>query len=247
MRSASSPFGGKGAASSRPAVPMPLQPHLDPIMLPEHPFVDGRPNAAVADVPLLVGYASHDASLLILQSHDFSYESLTDEEVRTRIALAYGAKGLVRMAYWNAVVPSEHPRLRYARVITDATFRERAVSIAEAKATQSAPVFLYEFAYQTPLYDGLLGCTHSLDLPFVFRNVDRTTFGGDRQDRFEVSNNMALAWAAFAHNGSPQHDAIPQWKPFEREGRAMMRIDVNWESTTSPETSVFPDSPIAPW
>jgi para-nitrobenzyl esterase len=247
LRSSDLPFGSNGTVASRTAIPMPLQPHLDPVVLPEQPFANGRPNAAVADVPMLVGCATHDASLLILQSHDLTYESLTDEEVRSRVTSAYGDKGLERLAFWNAVVPSEPPRLRYARVVTDATFRERAVSSAEAKATQPAPVFLYEFAYQTPLYDGLLGCTHSLDLPFVFRNVDRTTFGGDREDRFEVSNNMALAWAAFAHNGSPQHNAIPQWKLFDREGRAMMRIDVNWESITSPEISVFPASPTASW
>lgn len=247
LRSSDSPFGSHGNPPSRTVAPIPLQPHLDPVVLPEHPFANGRPNAAVANVPLLVGYATHDASFLILQSHDLAFESLTDEEVRSRVMSAYGNKGLERLEYWNAVVPSEPPRLRYARVVTDATFRERAVSIAEAKATQPAPVFLYEFAYQTPLYDGLLGCTHSLDLSFVFRNVDRTTFGGDREDRFEVSNNMALAWAAFAHNGSPQHDAIPQWKSFDRERREMMRIDVNWKSTTSPEISVFPTSPTASW
>ena len=193
LQSVAQPFGGSGGASKNASAMMPLQPHLDPDVLPQHPFADG-PNPAMASAPLLVGYASHDASLLLCS--DPAFATLTADDVRRRVEAAYGASGLERLAYWNTTVPDEPPRLRYARVVTDATFRERAISIAEAKATQPAPVFLYEFAYQTPLYNGLLGCPHSLDLPFVFRNVDRTTFGGGRDDRIEVSNNMALAWAA---------------------------------------------------
>jgi len=77
------PFGSNGTAASRTAIPMPLQPHLDPVALPEQPITNGHPNASVADVTMLVGCATHDASFLILQSHDLAYESLTDEEVRS--------------------------------------------------------------------------------------------------------------------------------------------------------------------
>ena len=77
--------------------------------------------------------------------------------------------------------------------------------------------------------------------------IDRTTFGSDRPDRFADSDAMALAWAAFAHHGSPQRSAIPLWSAFDRSGRAMMRIGAPWERAVSPETSAFPASPLVSW
>lgn len=77
--------------------------------------------------------------------------------------------------------------------------------------------------------------------------IDRATFGGDRPDRFAASDAIALAWAALAHHGGPQHSAIPLWNAFDRSGRAMMRIGAPWERAVSPETSAFPASPLASW
>lgn len=88
---------------------------------------------------------------------------------------------------------------------------------------------MYEFAHTTDILDALLGATHSLDLPFVFNNVDRSVDAGELPSRHQTFRNMTLAWAAFARSGNPNHAGIPLWEPYDGVGRGM-RIGSAWEA-----------------
>ncbi|WP_356815654.1 carboxylesterase family protein [Arthrobacter sp. Bi26] len=130
----------------------------------------------------------------------------------TAIELAqanFGADGVLLLQEVMAEHPTEPVRLQDARVVNSRTFAAAALAMAEIKARQSAPVFLYEFARTSNVLDGLLGAAHSLDLPFAFNNVDRAVFAGTAESRHKASRNMALAWTRFARTGSPGHSGIP--------------------------------------
>ncbi|WP_187264911.1 carboxylesterase/lipase family protein [Homoserinibacter sp. GY 40078] len=193
---------------------------------PFHPLQDGTDA-----IPMLVGYTSHDASLLLCNDPD--YRDYTRERLLARLALSNDDPE-AELAKWEAAYPDEPPRLLLARIVTDESFRPAVLRLAEVKSQQSAPVWSYEFGYQTPIFDNLLGSPHSLDLPFVFRTVGRSPFAGDNADRHQVSTDMALAWTSFARSGDPNHPGIPEWRPFG-VARSTMLIDTVWREYSTHE------------
>ncbi|MFI0409158.1 carboxylesterase/lipase family protein [Actinomadura sp. 3N508] len=201
-------------------------PHLDP-----SPAPDG------AGVPVLVGHTSHDASLILCNAPE--YATFSDSQLRawTEGRFDISADALAT-AYQDRVGP-EPARLRLARIVTDTTFAPAAIDLA-SQLSASRTVYCYEFAYRTPILGGLLGATHSLDLPFVFHNAELSPLAGDRGDRGEVSTRMALAWTSFARNGEPGHADIPTWEPYTPETRATMYIDSTWSRQTGQDPRDLP-------
>lgn len=56
----------------------------------------------------------------------------------------------------------------------DFVFRPGAVEQAKLKAAQQgAPVYMYMFAWESPVLDGMFRSTHCMDIPFAFNNVVR--------------------------------------------------------------------------
>jgi para-nitrobenzyl esterase len=210
----------------RPAAggPMTFGPTADVTHLPSPSLHTQQPGV---HVPMLVGYNSHDASLLLCG--DPSYPNYTETNLKSRLAQTHGVAAEETYRHYLESYPTEPARLRLARIATDVSFRSAALAFAERNAQQSSNLYVYEFAYQTPILNNLLGCTHSLDLPFVFRNVWRSPFTGEMADRHAVSTQMATAWARFAHTGDPNHDGIPFWDAFAQGSPLTMRINTEWE------------------
>jgi para-nitrobenzyl esterase len=122
-----------------------------------------------------------------------------------------------------------------ARILTQASFTASAVTAATRKSRQAAPVYAYEFAYQTDALGGLLGATHSLEIPYVFGTVARSPFAGARPERFRVSERVRDAWISFAETGSPNHLDIPDWPTYDETTRSTMVIDTHWKAVSGPD------------
>lgn len=192
-------------------------PALDPVDVPRHPF--GPEGASwFARKPLLIGWASHDAALLLAEEESFT-PAMTDEQVVA--LLDEDAPGQGRDLYdeVSAGYPAEPPHLRWARVLTDRTMRDGSLGIAALTAAHGGQVWVYRFDQTTEVLGGLLGACHSLDLAYVFGTVDRVPLTGRDPARVEVSQAMMRAWASFARNGRPEVDgeAWRPWSATERE------------------------------
>ena len=86
---------------------------------------------------------------------------------------------------------------------------------ADRTAAGCAPVYLYQFTWESPVLDGILGSTHCMELPFVFDNVllHRTLTGGG-DDAVELGHRMSRLWSSFAKTGKPEADGMPEWAPY---------------------------------
>lgn len=210
---------------------MMFRPVLDGHVLPHHPF-DPAPPAAADAVPMLIGFCTHDPSFLLIDDPD--YRDLTEQGLAKYFARVMPDRAEELLAQYRAIAPTETPQLRLSRFLSHAMFGSGSIAIADRKSQQSAPVFAYEFAYGANMYPGLLGASHSMDLPFAFYNVDRSPFSGTDPERLEVSRRMALAWASFARFGSPSHSDIPYWPQYDPDGRATMVIDTDWRLKQGP-------------
>ncbi|MFX1488072.1 MAG: carboxylesterase family protein, partial [Promethearchaeota archaeon] len=110
-------------------------------------------------------------------------------------------------------------------VITDSLFRIPTIRFLEAQSKYQPNTFNYLFNFQCPQFDGALGCPHSIELPFVFNTINATgipEFIGKGPDIVSLSEKMMDTWIAFAHNGNPNHDGIPEWPSYDSETRATM-------------------------
>lgn len=93
-------------------------------------------------------------------------------------------------------------------------FQAPTLALADAKAEQSAAVFGYRLDYRTQVLGGVLGAHHSLDLPLVFDNADRSPTTGQRPERLAVAAEMSSAWARFARFGNPAGGKVSEWAQY---------------------------------
>ena len=95
---------------------------------------------------------------------------------------------------------------------------------ADRTAAGCAPVYFYQFTWESPVLDGALGSTHCIEIPFVFDNVLlHRTFTGGGEDAIELGHRVSALWASFAKDGKPQAEGIPEWQVWPKT----MKININ--------------------
>lgn len=90
---------------------------------------------------------------------------------------------------------------------------------------------MYEFAWRSPQFNGLLGACHALEIPFVFDTLGQGTDLLGTNPPQQLTDAMHAAWIAFATSGDPG------WPRYDPQRRATMRFDT---------TSAVVDDPLAP-
>ena len=173
-------------------------------------------------VPVILGTNADETSRMVpLVSSDAEYQAA--------VRLQYGTVrgNLVLQQYPSSRFTS--PRAALIAVTTDATWtcpiRRLARSLA---ATQQAPVYRYFFTWRSPGPAGaVIGSTHGLEVPFVFRNFTAVSPGFmPDAAALALADTMQSAWASFAATGTPT--STPTWPRFPATG------DVTLELGTTP-------------
>jgi para-nitrobenzyl esterase len=102
--------------------------------------------------------------------------------------------------------------------------RMGAIRVAERKAAGSpAPVYMYQFRYDCPFMGGIYKCPHTMEMPFVFNNVEPAIgLIGNNPDRIPLAEKVSGAWIAFARTGNPNHKGLPNWPTYDKKTRATM-------------------------
>lgn len=203
-------------------------PTIDGVVFDSHPW-DPEGPALSADIPLMVGTCRTELSNQ-LGSLDPSTFDLTDDELPARLERYVPAEdvgGLVEL------VRRSSPDAGAAEVLfTIATARGYwldSVLQTERKVRQAgAPVYSYRLMWRTPVEGGRRITPHSLDLPFVFDNVDVAAdmVGEPTEQTAALAHAMCESWIAFARTGDPNNDAVPEWAPYDLERRTVMLFDV---------------------
>ena len=115
----------------------------------------------------------------------------------------------------------------FTRDMEDPIFKPLALKqAADRLAAGCAPIYFYQFTWESPVLDGALGSTHCIEIPFVFDNVLRhRTFTGGGEDAIELGHRVSALWTSFAKDGKPQAEGIPEWQPWP------YTMKINIEST----------------
>jgi para-nitrobenzyl esterase len=212
--------GGRGGAGG-----LNFSPVIDGKTIPAGPF-DPVASALCSNVPLLIGSTETEVTF----NRNTPVDDMDDAALRDRLKQTLRADEAAvdsLIATYRKGRPGITNIDVYLIVASDNTFRDGVMTVAERKADQhQAPVFMYYFTWRSPVRDGKLKAFHTLDIPFVFENVDLgTAMTGASQTRYALQDKMSAAWTAFARSGNPNHKGMPEWPPFETSRRATMFLD----------------------
>ena len=199
-----------------------LGPVVDGRTLPANPFDPAAPQIS-ASVPLLTGTVQTEVAFFKNQEVD----PIDDAALRARvkqILRASDAEADRLIAAYRKGRPGIGNIDVELILASDVMFRAGVLAQAERKAQQAvAPVYMYYFTWRSPVRQGKLKAFHTLELPFVFDNIEiAEAMTGTGSERYLLAERMSNAWAAFARSGNPNHKGLPNWPAFNNTQRATM-------------------------
>lgn len=184
-------------------------------------------------IPLLVGSNLNEFQV----SATGEYNNLTQEEAEERVKALHGSKAEAYITAFKKAFPNARPK---DLLETDFFFRAKTIEQARLKAAGNAPVYLYRFDWQSPMFNETLRACHNMELAFVFHNVDlaRPMTGGTASAH-RLQDRMADAWISFARTGNPNHKGLPQWTPYTPEGGMTLIFDDICTTQIDPDKEII--------
>ncbi|WP_328539365.1 carboxylesterase/lipase family protein [Streptomyces sp. NBC_00344] len=196
-------------------------------MMPFEPvFPELAPPAPDCGVELLVGSNREENRLFMVPTERM--DTITDERLRLVVA-GYGLDAETALAVYRAGRPGATPGELFDAVVTDWFYRIPALRLAEAVPGSH----VYEFAWRSPQFGGMLGACHASELGFVFDNLHDPSFVpmlGDHPPQ-HLADAIHGAWVAFATTGDPG------WAAYDaHSGAAAGRMTMVFGDEPGPES-----------
>jgi para-nitrobenzyl esterase len=205
--------------------PINFGPVVDGHSLPTDPFDPVAP-AQSAGVPLLIGTVETEVTFFPGQPLDPIDDATLHTRLKQLLKSASDADVDRVIAAYRAGRPGT-PNTDLFLIMASDGFRAGVLLEAERQAAHAqAPVYQYYFTWRSPVREGKLRTFHTLEIPFVFDNVDAAkSMTGSGQDRYELAARVSSAWVAFARSADPNHPGLPKWTPYDNTRRATMIFD----------------------
>lgn len=216
-------MGGRGPAGNQA---LHLAPVVDGRTLPRDPFDPAAPEMS-ASVPLLIGSVATEIAFIPSTPLDPMDDATLHQRVKQAVRGASDEQADKLIAVYRKSEPKASNIDLFLRLASDNWMWGNVSAETERKAALGkAPAYAYYFDWKSPVRGGKLGAFHTLEIPFVFENVDvGRSMTGSGQDRYALSDKMSAAWVAFARNGNPNHSGLPHWPAFNVSERATMFFD----------------------
>ncbi len=179
---------------------------------------DPRATAISQNVPVIVGSNRTEFAASTMRG-------APAQEVDASLAKRYGAKKDAFVQAFKKAYPTLAAPEYMVQV--DLMFRPMVVRQATSRAeARAAPVYVYLFAWEAPVLDGMFKSMHCLEIPFVFNSIDYAQYHtGAGPEAYALAAKVSRAWVQFARTGNPNHPGLPAWPAFTPQNGATMVID----------------------
>jgi carboxylesterase type B len=204
------------------------QPVVDGEVIPARP-IDRIVEGARAGVDLLAGTNTDEHRLFLVSVG--ALDQVTPEAL-AGVVTAYGLPVDATLAAYRAAHPGASAGDLLAAVQTDWWWRIPATRLADTHAQSASATYMYEFAWRSPQFGGLLGACHALEVPFVFDTLGNGTepLWGTQPPQ-PLADAMHAAWVAFAARGDCG------WPRYDLGRRATMRFDITSQVVDDPRAA----------
>jgi para-nitrobenzyl esterase len=227
-------------------------PVVDGVSLPHQPWDPKAPDFA-RHLPMIIGSTTHETVALLDKVVTESIPN--DRTLLDRIA-RYSILSDVKddqlpplLALYRREMHGLSNTDLLVRITTDLGFWGHALEQAARKLEAGgAPVYMYEFAWETPCFRGKWAL-HGVELPFVFNTMEygaawdgtdsaalRTAADPHNHRNHLVAQTVA-AWTNFARSGNPSTAGL-QWPAYDLKTRPTMLFDRQCKVETDPRSGV---------
>jgi para-nitrobenzyl esterase len=182
--------------------------------------------------PVVVG--TNRDEMLLFTAFDPTRSEWDDAAVQREFARRF-AHGDVAAETYSRHRPQSSNSQLVSAMQTDEVFRRPAQHIAEQRSVANNNTWVYEFHQKSTAFNGLFGCCHGLDLPFVFHNLEARgadMFAGTGAGLPAVADQFSDALIAFARTGDAP------WPTFETQARSTQIIGPDPHVVDDPETEL---------
>ena len=188
------------------------------------------------EIPLLIGTVKNEFAPF----GNMRFAEASEEEIMAHIREQYKEKtdrylAAVKKAYPADTAPKD-------LLDVDTMFRPGAVAQANSKSSLNggAPVYMYLFTWQSPVFDGKYKALHCMELPFVFDNIARCEqMTGGGEEAHILADKMSRAWINFARDANPNHEGLPEWPAYTPGNTATMHFNTRCEVKPQLDKELF--------
>jgi para-nitrobenzyl esterase len=202
-------------------------PVIDGTIIPRHQWDPSAPSYS-ANVAFMAGSTENENGWVGPPPYELPDAEMLDL-FTTRLANNNPADGQKLLTLYKGRHPNTRNRMLWLMAESDDSRRWNAQLLCRLRHEQgAAPSYLYFFDWQSPVHNNRMGSYHTLDIPFVFYNLDLgASMTGAAQERYQLGHVMSAAWAAFARTGNPNHAEMPNWPAFEPTSYPTMVFGAN--------------------
>ena len=181
-----------------------------------------------ANVPMILGSTLTEITFLNTTPLDPIDDATLRADVKRGLKVDDAETEKLIALYKKEFPAADNVRL-FQLIATDNWLTANVALVAERKAALGhAPAYVYHFEKPTPVHGGKLGVPHTLEVSYVFDNLDGPTddiITGTGKDRYPLADKMSLAWTEFARTGNPNISGLLEWRPYSAKDRAVMIFD----------------------
>ena len=164
-------------------------------------------------VPLLIGTTFNELQRL---QYD---QPMTMDQAREQLQKTFGDETDAYVKAFAKAYPDYTPQ---DLVSIDWLFRPKTLITADAMAGGgNMYMYMYMFTWRSPVNKGSV---HGHELKFCFNTLHHSPneLPQPTADDLKLADTMSSVWAQFAHNGNPNIDGLPAWKPYTAQNGEMM-------------------------
>jgi len=124
---------------------------------------------------------------------------------------------------YNTCYPDYNPTQIVAAVDTDTHFKLHMWNMLKSRPAEFTNTWSYMFTWASPLYDGALGASHGIDIPFIFNNTSLPQvfiYTGNEPSHGVLGAEMSTALITLGRMGNPN------WQPYDQLHRSTKIFDM---------------------